>query len=113
MGRKVKKYEKILIAWLSAYTKDWTSDEMEYQFVCDTEHHLYQVIRIGFDGDVFRHIIVFYFQIKADTGKVWLWVNNTDILVTDDLVKLGILPSDIVLGFHPTYVRPYTGFAVA
>ncbi|MBN8822093.1 MAG: XisI protein [Spirosoma sp.] len=40
-------------------------------------------------------------------------MNNTDILVTDDLMERGIPASDIVIGFLPEYMRAYSGFAVA
>ncbi|NEO03241.1 MAG: XisI protein, partial [Moorea sp. SIO3I7] len=30
-----------------------------------------------------------------------------------DLVEMGIPKDDIILGLHPSYKRPYTGYGVA
>ncbi|MBO0863163.1 MAG: XisI protein [Chloracidobacterium sp.] len=46
-------------------------------------------------------------------GKVWLHADNTDLRVAERLEKTGIPTADIVLGFQPPRVRPYTEYAVA
>jgi len=51
-------------------------------------------------------------QILSD-GKVWVQRDETEDGVTRELVAAGIPSSEIVLGFHPADVRPYTGYAVA
>ena len=64
------------------------------------------------EKNIFQYMVIFHFQIKED-AKVWLWVNNTDILVAEELVALGIPANQIVLGFHSPQLRQYTPFAVA
>jgi len=45
-------------------------------------------------------------------GKIWLQQNTTDIDVGQELIEMGIPQEDIVLGLHPPYKRPYTGYGV-
>jgi hypothetical protein len=45
-------------------------------------------------------------------GKVWIQYDGTNRPVADALLEEGIPREDIVLGFHPAYVRKYTDFAL-
>lgn len=113
MDTKILTYATILTEWLEAFVRRRNSSkEIGYELIVDDKHHHYQVIRTGWRKDVFEYNVVFHFHIKP-TGKVWLLVNNTDILVTDDLIERGIPASDIVIGFLPEFMRTYSGFAVA
>lgn len=113
MDTKIETYAAIITQWLDEFsTRLNGAHGSDYELIIDNIHHNYQVIRTGWQKEVFEYNVVFYFQIKS-TGKVWLLVNNTDILVTDDLVKQGIPASDIVIGFLAESMRPYSGFAVA
>ena len=38
---------------------------------------------------------------KSDTGKVWIYVNNTDREIGIEFGKFGIPASDIVISFVP------------
>ncbi len=37
----------------------------------------------------------------------------TEADLAQKLVELGVAKEDIVLGLHPSYKRPYTGYGVA
>lgn len=37
----------------------------------------------------------------------------TDVDLALELLEMGVLKEDIVLGLQPPYKRPYTGYAVA
>jgi hypothetical protein len=52
-------------------------------------------------------------HIDIKEGKVWIQWNGTEEQVADDLMALGISREDIVLGFHPPYMRKFTEFAVS
>jgi XisI protein len=41
-------------------------------------------------------------------GQVWIQANNTDRLISEELVAAGIPAKSIVLGLQPPDVRPYT-----
>lgn len=36
-----------------------------------------------------------------------------DVDIAQELLEIGIKKEDIVLGLHPPYKRPYTGYGVA
>ena len=46
-------------------------------------------------------------------GKIWIQRNQSDKLIADELVAMGVPKQDIVLGLQPVYVREYTGYGVA
>lgn len=113
MDTQITTYSAIITQWLGEFVTRMNGGRIsEYEIVTDYVHNHYQVIRTGWRNDVFEHNVVFHFQVKP-TGKVWLLVNNTDLLITDDLIERGIPSSDIVIGFLPEFMRTYSGFAVA
>ncbi|MGB8690593.1 MAG: element excision factor XisI family protein [Microcoleus sp.] len=46
-------------------------------------------------------------------GKIWIQQNGTEIDLGQELVNIGVPKSDIVVGFHPPYMRQFTDFAVS
>jgi XisI protein len=46
-------------------------------------------------------------------GKIWIQRNMTEADLAQELVEMGVPKEDIVLGLHPAYKRPYTGYGVA
>lgn len=44
--------------------------------------------------------------------KIWIHEDGLEDGIATDLLRAGISKSQIVLGFHPPEVRPYTEFAV-
>ncbi len=113
MDNKIERYETIVIQWLDAFVqhRQHITDSV-YELVTDTVHRHYQVVRTGWMQDQYQYKVVFHLQIKP-SGKVWILVNNTDLLMTDDLTEQGIPASDIVIGFLPDSIRAFSGFAVA
>lgn len=110
---KIKKYEQAILSFLQEYAKEGlaNAESIETQLIADAERHHYQLMRIGWLNKEFIHHCIFHFDIK--NSKVWIQQNNTELQVADELMKLGVPASDIVLGFQPESVRPHTGFAVA
>ena len=45
-------------------------------------------------------------------GKIWLQHNGTEIDFAEELVKAGVLKQDIVVGFHSSFMRQFTEYAV-
>lgn len=112
---KIKKYQIIIKDFLKtqASIRVPTLPKIEYQVIVDNENNHFQLVMTGWDAkDHFVYSVLFHFDIKPD-GKVWILVNNTDLLVAEELIERGVLKSDIVLGFHSEMVRPFTGYAVA
>jgi hypothetical protein len=46
-------------------------------------------------------------------GKIWIQRNETDELIAQELVAMGIARKEIVLGLQPEFVRADTGYSVA
>ena len=86
-------------------------EDVESQLFFDTVRDHYQLMRVGWKGLKRIYYTVLHFDIKD--GKIWLQQNTTDIDVGQELLEMGIPKEDIVLGLHPPYKRPYTGYGVA
>lgn len=85
-------------------------DEVESVLCFDPVRDRYQLMRIGWKGLTRVYHTVLHFDIRD--GKIWLQQNTTDIDVGRELIEMGIPQKDIVLGLHPAYKRPYTGYGV-
>ena len=110
---KINRYEKIILEILQDEVIERPHSDVKDIIVADSKSHHYQLIRTGWEtNQQFVYTIIFHFHIEDD-GKIWLLQNNTDIPITDELLKHDVPASDIVLGFHPPEYRPYTGFAAA
>lgn len=81
------------------------------ELLFDTVRVHYQLMRVGWRNLSRVYHTVLHFDIKD--GKIWLQQNTTDIDVGQELVEMGVPKQDIVLGLHPEYKRPYTGYGVA
>ncbi len=112
MDKKIKAYQLIIESFLQEEADSKTIPGIEFQVITDLRNHHFQLVETGWYEKRYIHQVVFHFQIKPD-GKVWIWANNTDVLVAEELMRRGIPASDLVLAFHPVSVRQYTGFAVA
>lgn len=110
---KIKKYESIILMFLQDYAKTTlaNAEHLETQVIADTKNHHYQLVRTGWLKNEFIHHCIFHFDIKGE--KIWIQQNNTELQLADELIKHGVPSSDMVLGFQPESIRPYTGFATA
>jgi XisI protein len=108
---KIVQYQDAIIDLLHEHMELGNPDELF--LITDREHNHFQILTSGWqDEDNFTMGILLHFQIKPD-GKIWVLANWTEDDVAMALVNRGVPKSDIVLGFHPQYVRKYTGYAVA
>jgi len=85
--------------------------QIEVQTIFDTERNHYQLVNVGWDNDRRVHSCSIHIDIKPD-GKVWIQLNNTEAMLADELIELGVSREDIVLGFHSAYMRQFTDFAL-
>jgi hypothetical protein len=86
-----------------------SSDEVETQYIFDTERDHYQVCQVGWEKYRWIHGCILHIDIK--NNKIWIQHNGIEIGIADELVTLGVPKEDIVLGFQAPYKRKYTGFA--
>jgi XisI protein len=85
--------------------------EIECQLIFDSEHDRYQIMDVGWDG--LKRVYYCFIHLDIKEGKVWIQRNMTEMDVAAVLVEMGVTKEDIVLGLHPPYKRPYTGYGVA
>ena len=48
----------------------------------------------------------------AKLGKTWFQPNRTETDIAEAFVEMGVPKEDIVLGLHPPYKHPYTGYGM-
>jgi len=87
-----------------------SSETIEAELVFDTERDRYQLVHVGWQNQRRIYGCTIHIDIKA--GKIWLQHNATEIEIDKQLVSAGIAKEDIVLGFHPPFMRQFTEYAV-
>jgi hypothetical protein len=108
---RLERYRQIVRNVIEDYGSGKPSHgEIETEVIINPEKDHYEVLHVGWDGKRRVHGSVVHLDII--NGKVWIQYDGTNRPVADELMAAGIPKEDIVLGFHPARVRPYTGFAV-
>ena len=103
-------YRTCIQTLLEQHSQTKTQEEVENELFFDTVRDHYQLMLIGWKGLNRVYHTVLHFDIKD--GKISLQQNTTDIDVGQELQDMGIHKEDIILGLHPAYKRPYTGYGV-
>ncbi|MEQ8538562.1 MAG: XisI protein [Coleofasciculus sp. D1-CHI-01] len=112
--KKLEKYRSLVCQLLNNHTPEdanQSDSEIECQLIFDTEHDPYQFLDIG--GDGLKRVYNCFIHIDIKNSKIWIQRNMTEADLAQDLVEMGIPKEDIILGLHPSYKRPYTGYGVA
>ncbi|MEM7132567.1 MAG: XisI protein [Chloroflexota bacterium] len=107
---KITLYQKYIQEILYSY-HDGDKHVNNSQIIFDTEHNHYQLLTLGWRDELKRilHIVA---HVDIIDGKIWVQRDFTEPSIADQLVAKGVPNTDIVLGFHPPYKRPYTDFAI-
>ncbi len=109
---KIKKYEAYILSILSEYAKvRYSNLDAENQLIADKENKRYQVVTVGWEGK--KHIHDCPIHIDIINGKIWIQRNMTEIDLDEELMRLGVPKTDIVLGFLSPKMREYTDYALA
>ena len=108
--KKLTKYRQIVRELLTAHA---TTNEpnIECQLIFDTEHDHYQLLDLGWQE--LNRIYACYIHLDIIDEKIWIQHNMTEADLGQELVEKGVPSSDIILGLHPPYKRPYTHYGVA
>lgn len=111
---RIEKYKKLVREILEkiGQKREVSRFTMRNQYLFDDEHGQYMIHKYGWKGNKRIYGIVVHFEI-AKNGKIWLHHDGTGLEIVNVLVERGVPKDDIVLAFHPEYVREDTGFAVA
>lgn len=109
---RVEQYRQSIRQVLTSHTTfESGNSDIESQLVFDTEHDHYQLLEVGWQGLKRVYNCIIHLDIKD--GKIWIQRNMTDVDIARELVEIGVPKEDIILGLHPPYKRPYTGYGVA
>ncbi len=108
---RVDQYRGIVRRVIEDYADAKPSNgQIATEAIVDRDRDHYEVMLVGWDDQRRVHGSVVHIDII--NGKVWIQHDGTNRPVADELIAAGIPQEDIVLGFHPADMRPYTGFAV-
>jgi XisI protein len=110
---KIEKYQQIIESLLEEYAAQMSKADknIENQVIVDSKRRHYQLFTVGWQDKHYFQSPVFHFDIRD--GKIWIQVNNTDILIAQELIKRGVTKSDIVLGLQHPLMRQHSGFAIS
>ncbi|MEK7833192.1 MAG: XisI protein [Acidobacteriota bacterium] len=106
---KLERYRGIIEQALSKHVYNFS--DVTDKVLFDRQHDNYLILRQGWKGSNRVQSIVVHLEIL--NGKIWVQEDWLEHGIATDLEEAGIPKSDIVLGFHPAYVRPHTEYAVA
>jgi XisI protein len=87
-----------------------TDQEVESQLIFDVERDHYQLMHVGWRNKRRIYGCVVHLDIKD--GKIWIQHNGTEFDIAVRLAETGIKKQNIVNGFHSSYMRQFTEFAV-
>ena len=109
---KLTRYRAIVRQIIERYAQyKPVNAEVEIEAIADLAKDHYEVLQVGWQGERRVHGAVIHLDII--NGKIWIQHDGTNWPVADALLEAGVPKEDIVLGFHPEYVRQDTEFAVA
>lgn len=108
---KVENYRQIIQKILTEYAKiPYSYGEISSKTIFDSENDSYILLTVGWNDIRRVHGILVHLEIIGE--KIWIQRDGTENGIAHDLEKAGVPKNDIVLGFHPPDVRPFTEYAV-
>lgn len=96
---KINQYRQIICQFL----ENFATGDPEAQLIFDPQRDRFLVMHVGWRNDY--RIYGCAIQLDLIDGKVWIQNNSTEIYVERELIKRGIDPKDIVLGFRSPSIR--------
>lgn len=107
---QLEQYRAIIERLLKAHAEEWKDvSDLRDKAIFDRHSDSYLLMREGWDNGRRVHSIITHLEII--NGKIWVQEDWIEHGITAELEEAGVPKSDIVLGFQPAYVRPYTEYA--
>jgi XisI protein len=108
---RLNEYQQKIQDLLTELANYGSSDrEVESQLIFDTDHNHYQLAHVGWRNK--RRIYGCVVHLDLKDGKIWVQHNGTEFDIALRLSEMGIPKQNIVNGFHSSYMRQFTDFAV-
>jgi XisI protein len=109
---RVERYREIVRRLFEEYASYRPSHgQIDTEAIVDPQKDHYGVVHVGWDDRCRVHGCVVHVDII--NGKVWVQYDGTNRPIAEGFVAAGIPREDIVLGFQPPEIRPYTDFAAS
>lgn len=109
---KLDRYRTIIEKVLADHRGDLKDyPEFRTKTIFDRQSDSYLLLREGWDNSRRVHAVIVHLEIID--GKIWVQEDWIESGITAELEEAGVPKSDIVLGFQPPNVRPYTEYAAA
>ncbi len=88
-----------------------STESVRETVIFDRQRNRFGLVAQGWENKRRIHRMVVHLEIRDE--KIWIEVDATDLNIARELELAGVPKSDIVLGFHPPDIRPYTDYAAA
>jgi hypothetical protein len=111
---KIKDYQTLVKRALTEYASLLMAPpkpSYEVVLVFDDEHNQYLLRRLGWGEN--SRIRQTDLHLAIRDGKIWIEEDWTEEGIATYLLEHGVPNHDIVLGFQPPQMRPFTEFATA
>ena len=111
---KLNNYQELIHDFFLAYEQFLitpTKPELDITVALDDERSQYILFKSGWKEDGYRRYVTLHVTLRND--KIWIEEDMTEDGIASYFLEQGVPSQDIVLGFQPPQMRPYTEFAVA
>lgn len=111
---QVNQYTALIKDALSTYAALLTQDPnpaYEVVLLFDDEHQQYMIRKLGWQES--KRVNYIPLHVALRNGKIWIEEDWTEEGVATYFLAHNVPQQDIVLGFQPPMIRPYTEFATA
>jgi hypothetical protein len=108
----LEEYRQFIQEIISKYAMLFPSNaDINNMVVVSEDRNQFLLMQEGWTHKKRIHHCLIHVQILNE--KIWIHFDGTEDGITDELVTAGIPKDQIVLGFHPPYVRQHTDYAMA
>ncbi len=114
LNSKINKYQRLLAQLVEEKARlvnQTPGAEITYQAVVDVKNNHFLLVSLGWSGSRFYYQVLVHIDIAPD-GKIWIQQNQTEMVLAEMLANSGVEKKDIVVAFHPEYLREHSGYAV-
>ncbi len=103
---KLTKYRQYIQEFLTEQCQGKSiGGDIDSETVFDLNQDRYLLIDLGWNKHRRIYNCIIHLEIKK--GKILIQRNQTDILITDELINKGVNKNDIIVGTQPPYLREY------
>ncbi|MGK7944398.1 MAG: XisI protein [Microcystaceae cyanobacterium] len=105
-------YQTLLSKILSQYAKlSQNNTQLKSQVIISEDRQHFLLINEGWEGKKHIHACLFHAEIREN--KIWIYFDGFEESVTEQLMLKGISQEQMVLAFHPPYIRKQIEMALS